>query len=259
MFDAPQSIHNLLHELTEATKDALGDNLVGIYLHGSLAMGCFNPYKSGLDLIVVVKHNMSVENRQLFAQMMLRLNTKAPEKGIELSIITLSSLRPFQYPTPYEFHFSEKWAEKLVNHQVELSEARVDPDLAAHLTIVKMRGITLFGSPIDKVFPEIPATYYKDSIEGDAKDILSDITSNPVYNVLNLCRVWAYQTERIIVSKQEGAEWALSLEKVPQRSLIQQALDEYMGKMSAPWDTSKLKSFGRSMQQFLSLKAGRAG
>ena len=31
----------------------LGENLVGVYLHGSAVMGCFNPAKSDLDFIVV--------------------------------------------------------------------------------------------------------------------------------------------------------------------------------------------------------------
>ena len=30
----------------------LGENLVGVYLHGSAVMGCFNPAKSDLDFIV---------------------------------------------------------------------------------------------------------------------------------------------------------------------------------------------------------------
>jgi len=37
---------NLIHEFIEQSKNILRDNLVGIYLHGSAAMGCFNPEKS---------------------------------------------------------------------------------------------------------------------------------------------------------------------------------------------------------------------
>ena len=37
----------------------LGDNLTGIYLHGSAAMGCFNPKESDIDLLVVVKDALS--------------------------------------------------------------------------------------------------------------------------------------------------------------------------------------------------------
>ena len=33
--------------------DIFGKDLTGVYLHGSLAMGCFNPQKSDIDLMVV--------------------------------------------------------------------------------------------------------------------------------------------------------------------------------------------------------------
>lgn len=32
----------LIQRLYETVEDALGENLTGIYLHGSVAMGCFN-------------------------------------------------------------------------------------------------------------------------------------------------------------------------------------------------------------------------
>ena len=39
--------------LTEESRKIFGENLTGVYLHGSLAMGCFNPDKSDIDLIIV--------------------------------------------------------------------------------------------------------------------------------------------------------------------------------------------------------------
>ena len=44
----------LLNRFVEQSEEILQDNLTGIYLHGSAVMGCFNPAKSDLDLIVVV-------------------------------------------------------------------------------------------------------------------------------------------------------------------------------------------------------------
>ncbi|HJW82735.1 MAG TPA: hypothetical protein VJ754_00380, partial [Anaerolineae bacterium] len=38
----------------------LGENLVGVYLHGSLALGCFNPAQSGVDLLVVRRQTRPV-------------------------------------------------------------------------------------------------------------------------------------------------------------------------------------------------------
>ncbi|MGN7761522.1 nucleotidyltransferase domain-containing protein [Paenibacillus sp. 22594] len=45
----------LLDQVVAPFKEELKGNLLGIYLHGSLAMGCFNPLKSDVDFLVVVK------------------------------------------------------------------------------------------------------------------------------------------------------------------------------------------------------------
>ena len=41
----------LLQDFTDMCKYLIGPRLTGIYLHGSLAMGCFHADKSDIDLI----------------------------------------------------------------------------------------------------------------------------------------------------------------------------------------------------------------
>ena len=50
---------SLIHGFVEGSKAILPNDLVGVYLHGSVAMGCFNPLKSDLDLIVVAERPLS--------------------------------------------------------------------------------------------------------------------------------------------------------------------------------------------------------
>lgn len=247
------NIDTLLSEIASRVQDVLGDNLVGIYLHGSLAMGGFNPELSDIDILVVSKNQVPPAKRESLAQAMLRLNAKAPKKGIEISVVRLGALKPFVYPTPFEFHFSPLWIDQLKNGQFDFTAEQTDPDLAAHLTTVKARGRVLYGESIDKVFPEVPDNYYRDSIEGDAKDILKHITSDPVYNILNLCRVWAYQTDHIITSKVEGAQWALKRSDAPQKQLIQQALQQYKSGLQQDWNAKSLQLFADIMGEKLAL------
>ena len=47
-------IEDLINGFIEQSKEILRENIVGVYLHGSLAMGCFNPKRSDTDLIIVV-------------------------------------------------------------------------------------------------------------------------------------------------------------------------------------------------------------
>jgi streptomycin 3"-adenylyltransferase len=174
-----------------------------------------------------------------------------------MSVITEHELLDFKHPTPYEFHFGSNLVEQYTNDTFDYSRDNlVDGDLAAHLTIVKARGIALCGQEIDAVFPDIPEHYYRDSILGDAREILENLSftgsstsdwSTPVYNVLNLCRVRAFLEAGLITSKREGGEWAL-LQATPfQATIIRQALAEYTLSQKQEWSQQALQRFGQEM------------
>lgn len=140
-------LEKLLDDFILNSKNILYDNLIGIYLHGSLAMGCYNEKKSDIDLLVVVKNDISKEDKRRYMDMVVALNNKAPSKGIELSIV---------------------------------------------------------------------------------KNAKEEIIDDTMYIILNLCRVLAYKKERLILSKQEGGEWALHSLSDPQyKKIVLSALEEY--------------------------------
>lgn len=248
---APRYVVDLLVEIVNGFKELLQIELVGIYLHGSLAMGSFNPKSSDVDILVVTMHKVSLAKKEQMASLMLKLSQKAPPKGIELSVVTQEAVEHFQHPTPFEFHFSSAWLERFKNHQVDLIADRTDGDLAAHFTIVKARGLTLYGEPINDLFLGIPEKYYRDSIIEDAKGILGDMSSNPVYSVLNLCRVRAFIEDGIITSKQEGGEWAIARTQGEDQKIIEQALAEYKDENRTEWDSDALMRFGQRMSAFI--------
>ena len=96
----------VIDSFVKQSEEILKDNLVGIYLHGSAVMGCYNPAKSDLDLIVVVKEHMTDADKKTYMDMVVELNSKGPAKGIEMSIVMQNACKPFVYPTPFELHFS---------------------------------------------------------------------------------------------------------------------------------------------------------
>ena len=49
---------NVINDFTDICRRILGENLVGVYLHGSAAMGCFHPKLSDLDFIAVVEESV---------------------------------------------------------------------------------------------------------------------------------------------------------------------------------------------------------
>jgi len=51
--DLPQSVQCVLNESIALVNNALPSLLVGMYLHGSLALGAFNPGQSDIDFIAI--------------------------------------------------------------------------------------------------------------------------------------------------------------------------------------------------------------
>lgn len=225
-----EKLESLLENFVRQSKNILGDNLTGIYLHGSAVMGCFNSKKSDIDLLIVVNDDISNEIKMQYMDMVVELNREAPEKGIELSIVKEAVCKPFVYPTPFELHFSIahlNWYQSNPADYVKRMKG-TDKDLAAHFTIIYHRGKTLYGKEIKSVFSKVSSRDYMDSIWSDIEDAKEEIVTNTMYITLNLCRVLAYKRESLILSKQEGGEWAMNALPVSEyQKIISDALKEY--------------------------------
>ena len=241
---------DLLEKFLTGSKEILGQYLTGIYLHGSAVMGCFNPEKSDLDLLLIVKESIPDETKLQFMNLVAELNKQAPAKGLELSIVKECVCKPFVYPTPFELHFSNahlNWYQNNPQDYVEKMKG-TDKDLAAHFTITYHRGQVLFGKEIPEVFAPIPKKDYLDSIWCDIESAPEEIAENPMYLTLNLCRVLAYKKDGLIVSKHEGGEWGLkNIDRPEFQTLIAEALKEYQSNVTMVYDAEVAKEYAAYM------------
>ncbi|WP_340024400.1 aminoglycoside adenylyltransferase domain-containing protein [Paenibacillus sp. FSL K6-1096] len=219
-----------LDRAVELFKQELGANLTGIYLHGSLAMGCFHADTGDIDLLIVVQDKLSQEVSRRLAKRIVALHDMLPNKrGIELSIVLKTYLREFVYPTPFEFHFSEAHLERYRTDGHYLCGGYEDADLAAHFTVVYHRGVSLYGEPIHEAFLPVDRRYYLDSIINDIGDAPLKIKEAPVYYTLNLCRVLYYVREGVVSSKKEGGEWGQKHLPAKYHGLLTRCLEVYNG------------------------------
>lgn len=242
-------LESVTTDFVKESKEILGDDLVGVYLHGSAVMGCFNAKKSDIDLLVVVNDEISDEIKMQYMDMVLRLNANAPEKGIEMSIVRKEACKPFAYPTPFELHFSASHLEWYKANPTDyvMKMKGTDSDLAAHFTIIYHRGKCLCGEEIKNVFEEISGELYFDSILQDIADAEADIITNPTYIILNLCRVLAYKREGLVLSKKEGGEWGLKFLPEKYHTLISQALGEYLSDEVKEWNETDTSGYALYM------------
>ena len=237
---------NLLNQFVDRMKEILNENLTGIYLHGSLAMGCFNSRKSDLDLIVITENLISDLQKMQIMQHIVRLNEDAPPKGLEISFVLRKWCKPFAYPTPFELHFSPTHLKRFMEDPVDYIEKMkgIDIDLAAHFSIINRFGVVLYGEEIEQVFSEVPEEYYRQSICADIENAVNDIIGNPIYITLNLCRVFAFMKNGLYLSKEQGGKWGI--ESLPEyRSVISEALDCYTSDRNMMANAEELRLFAK--------------
>ena len=222
-------LKEILSAIADAYKAALGKSLKGIYVHGSIAFGCFHWSKSDIDFLAVVKDSPSQAQKEALIGALLRLYPFAPPKGFEMSVVLLENCRRFVYPTPFELHFSNAHMERVKENLAGYCRTMngTDADLAAHFTVVKQVGIPLYGSPVEDVFGDVPKESYLSSIQADVRDAENEIDRNPVYVILNLCRVLAYMESDLVLSKEQGGLWGIA--HLPERlaPIVQEALNCY--------------------------------
>lgn len=217
----------ILNRIVTSFCDILKDNLTGIYLHGSLAMGCYQPATSDIDILIVVRSKPEAAHQRALVDALLAEYANVPAKGIEMSVILEEHAKYFKFPTPFVLHFSNSYLDRYRENPFYLCQGGEDPDLAAHFTITRKRGKCLYGLPISEVFGAVPERYYLDSIINDMENMDEDILKQPVYHILNLCRTLCYLKEGSVFSKKEGGEWMLSRLEGKEAELVRLALKAY--------------------------------
>ena len=158
-------IYELMKQVNEWVKEILQDNYVGVYFHGSLRLGSFNPNKSDLDFIIVVKEKINSETKQFIWDKMLENEQLFPKKGFEFSVVLEDNCRNIKHPIPYELHGSRDWIERYKEDKTIVinDDYKVDPDLASHFNVINVPNDKMdFGKPSKEVFSKVPKEYIID-------------------------------------------------------------------------------------------------
>lgn len=177
---------------TRVVLAALGDQLVGVYLHGSAASGDWTD-SSDVDLLAVVVDAARADWRVIGGRLIDR-----PGAPLEMSVVERSAAAEPGAPWPFLLHVSDR--------RVVLGEDRSgDPDLLLHYAVVRARGTTVTGPPIEEVFGPVPDQQVRTALASELAWGLEK--SDAAYAVLNACRAHAFAATGRLLSKLEGARW----------------------------------------------------
>ena len=203
--DDQRKLSRLLDDLSCAMQKILRENLVGIYLHGSITQNAFRWNVSDVDFLLVVHSEPSDDVKRQLLDATLRLSEVAPPKGLEWSVVTQSDCLHVSHPVPFCLHYSIAHTQRYLTSPEEYIQHMKghDGDLAAYFAVVRHCGIVLYGKPIEEVFGPVPQDFVMDSFR---ENIIDDDTPN---GILNRCRYEAYRQDGVMLSKIDGAQWAL--------------------------------------------------
>lgn len=239
--------------MVEKCRRIFGTELTGVYLHGSMAMGCFHPAVSDIDFIIVMENDITDGQKMEFMEEAVVLDGMAPAKGTEWSVVKRAYCKDFVYPTPFELHFSRTHLQWFRDNPADyIGRMRgTDRDLAAHFTVMKKYGITLYGADIGSVFGDVPEADYADSIWFDIEGAGEEIMENPMYVILNLCRAAAFFREGLVLSKKQGGEWGMR--NLPSRyhAMVSLALQGYESGEGIRVDEAGARRFSDGMLEML--------
>jgi Domain of unknown function (DUF4111)/Nucleotidyltransferase domain len=186
-----------LADLTQRFEDVLGEGLVGVYVHGSLALGDFSPERSDVDVVAVVGRPLSPSEKEVIAEV---ARSCPATGGLELHVVHECTITAVEAPH-FELHVS---GERVVDG----SGHPGDTDLPMHFAVLHEHGRALVGPPPATLFPPIPRALL---LRGFASELRwAEDHASPSYQVLNACRALRFLEEGILCSKLEGAEWARS-------------------------------------------------
>ncbi|WP_225046788.1 aminoglycoside adenylyltransferase domain-containing protein [Lacticaseibacillus kribbianus] len=235
----------LIDAVVATARRTIGPALVGVYLHGSWCLGGFDPRVSDLDYVMVVQHGLTqAQKRALMAATMQDVWPLAPVKGLEFHVLTADAARDFHHPCRFDLHFSplHEAAYRRDPAAFVAGMHGTDPDLAAHLTVLRSAGQCAWGQAIAATFGPVPVADYWASVMGDVGDAPAAIAGAPVYTTLNLCRTLAFARTGSVMGKTAGGAWAAV--SLPQwQDVVAAALAGYRGQTVPPVARGRLVAF----------------
>lgn len=231
-----------INDCLELLKHVLGNDLLGVYVYGSLLMGRLQKF-SDIDIFAVSKRETTKKEKGQLAQALLKISgiyTVSKElKPIELTIVVKSQINPWQYPPTFDFLYGDWMRKKFEEGVIEPWPTKVLPNLALVITQLLLSNKILLGPSPHTLLDPVP---YKDFLHASTKEIdslLGDIDWDTRNVLLTLARIWSTVETDTIRSKKDAASW--TIDKLPKeyKPLLEKAMSILLGEENENWEDVK--------------------
>jgi streptomycin 3"-adenylyltransferase len=224
--------------------------IVGLYLYGSAVAGGLRP-DSDLDLFVVTDRRLTATEKARIVEGLLPISyrrTRPPAwRPIEVTIVAQPEVRPWRYPPRIELQFGEWLRDAMVSGAVEPEPAE-HPDLAVLITMVRQTSRALIGPPATDLLDAVPPAELERAMLDGLPSLMSDLADDTRNVLLTLARIWMTVATGEIGSKDEAADWVLSLVAEADRPSLARARDLYRtGGYGDPWDEAAVRALAEHL------------
>ena len=230
-----ESIKCRLEEYLAAVSQALGGQLLGIYIFGSLARGCFNETTSDIDLMVISDSTCSPDAVSQISTAHQRLAL-----AVDAVFISSQQVNHNSVPTPIDFLLKPEGS--------IIRKAAGSLDFIINRQDVYDCGIAVFGPEAKHLVKAVPWELQKEAITQLYPFVIARF-KNPV---LMLCRMVYALCNQQLCSKVAAGKWALSAFAAEWSQLINRGLAEYCSGVTANnSNKDTLNQFGRYCSAYI--------
>lgn len=226
-----------MDEVRTLVEQTLEDAVLGMYLHGSAALGGLRP-ASDIDVLVITSRSLNEVERRAVVAGLLPLSGPGADgrRSVELTILVHSQVRPWRYPPQADFLYGD-W----LRAEIETSgppRPKFMPNLAIEIPQVLASRNIVSGPAPEVLLDPVPVS---DRVRGSLDAIpslLSDLHEDTRNVVLTMARIWATTATGHVMSKESAATWALTRLPPRDRPVLKHALHLYLTSTyeeEAPW------------------------
>jgi Aminoglycoside adenylyltransferase, C-terminal domain/Nucleotidyltransferase domain len=196
----------VVREFRDRLHRELGDELVGLYLYGSLAFGDFDADRSDVDLIAAVASPVGQRRLAALARLHAAVARAYPEwdDRIEVAYVPIIGLRTFKSRTS---------TVAIIEPGEPLRLKRIGRQGMIHYYLVREHGITLLGPSPRTLIDEISAEEFVDAVRAYLARWREPLAAGATraaqrYAVLTMCRGLYSLAHSRPTSKNTAARWA---------------------------------------------------
>jgi hypothetical protein len=210
----------LLDAFPRGVADVLGDELAGVYLHGSVALGSFDSVESDVDFLVATERELGEDEVERLAALHVGLGDR-----LDGSYLPREVFRRFDPERVIHPHIESRGGQLALDHH--------GGETVIYRHVLRECGLTLFGPPPRELIDPTSGADLRWGVCDVLTNWWAPMLADPPawvqeeqyrhYAVVTMCRVRFTLERSAVVSKPEAAKWAAAHVDVKWRDLVARA------------------------------------